>query len=156
MSNRNIRRGTVCSCLVALVAIVALQPGLGAADEPDAKKGAAQRRTTNKPVVGAPRNPRMPAHFNKVINESQRTKILTILKDYTPRIAQKRAELKALVDQRDKAAFGILTADQKRQVEELRAASQAKRKANLAASRETKPEAASPKSKARKPAAGEK
>ena len=94
----------------------------------------------------------MPAHFNKVVNEQQRGKVLTLLKDYEPRIAAKRAELKALVGQRDKAVFSVLTPEQQERVEAYRAESNAKRAATLAANREGKKKAATAKSKPGKPA----
>ena len=71
----------------------------------------------------------MPAHFNKVIDEKQREKIVVILNDYSPQIEKKRAELEALLNQRDEALFGVLTAAQRKQVEALRAESLAKRQA---------------------------
>ena len=40
----------------------------------------------------------MPAHFNKVIDEKQREKIVVILKEHSPQIEKKRAELEGAVE----------------------------------------------------------
>ncbi len=141
MSKQTKQRGVVLSCLLALVAIVLLPTIAIRAQEPESKSSTAQRRTTNKPVVEAEKKPRMPAHFNKVVSPKQREKVLAILEEYLPQIEQKRAELKALVDQRDKAVFGVLTPEQQREVEELRAESRASRAATLAANRRKREQA---------------
>lgn len=157
MADRKIRLWAVACFAVALLALLAFQPSLNAAPKTDgekpataeapANKSTAKRRTANKPVTTSERRPRMPAHFNKVASPEQRDKVLALLKEYEPRIAAKRAELKALVNQRDQAVFGVLTPEQQKQVETYRAESAAKRAATLAARREGKDGAAPKKSK---------
>jgi Spy/CpxP family protein refolding chaperone len=71
----------------------------------------------------------MPAHFNKVINDEQRPKIIAVLQDHAPKIQQLRAELASLVEKRDEALQKVLTPTQRRQLEELRAEASAKRAA---------------------------
>ncbi len=160
MFNRNLSRWAVVSCGLAIVALLAAQPSLSAAPKSDGekpaatgrsqKKSTAKRRTANKPITSSERAPRMPAHFNKVVNKQQRTEVLALLNDYKPRIAAKRAELKALVDHRDEALFGVLTPEQRQRVEAYRAESNAKRAATLAAGREAKKKAPAVKSKPEK------
>jgi hypothetical protein len=122
--------------MVSVAVIVALVVGLPTAaaqkKESTAKsedaKPAAQRREAKKPVADEPA-PRMPAHFNKVITEEQRPKLIAILKDHAPKIQQLRAELASLVEKRDEALLKVLTPTQRRQLEELRAEASAKRAA---------------------------
>lgn len=149
MSNRTNHRGVVLTCLVTLVAVVLLPVGIARSQEAASKPATAQRRTTKKPVVEAPKKPRMPAHFNSVVSPEQREKILAILLNYMPQIDQKRAELKALVEQRDNDVFGVLTPEQQRELEELRADSRAKRAATIATNRRKREQA---KAKATEPA----
>jgi hypothetical protein len=122
--------------LLSAVAIVALSFSTHLAAAPkgkdaEAKSGSAKSRTANKPIATEQRAPRMPAHFNNVIDEAQREKIVALLEQYTPQIQQKRAELEALTQQRDEALFGVLRPQQRKQVEALRAESLAKRRATL-------------------------
>jgi hypothetical protein len=110
---------------------------LVAAPKSEEKKPAAEKRTVKKPVV-APDGPRMPALYGKVVDDEQRTKILAIQKKYAPKIEQKRAELQALLDERETAFQELLTPAQKRQLEELRAEARAKREATAANTAEEK------------------
>ncbi len=133
MSRRMLNRWGV---LLSAVMIVALgySSHLSAAPkakDPVAKSSTAKSRTANKPIATEQRAPRMPAHFNKVIDETQREKIVALLEQYTPQIQQKRAELEALTQERDEALFGVLSAKQRKQVEALRAESLAKRRATI-------------------------
>jgi hypothetical protein len=107
------------------------EPAASAAEKP-ATRPAAQKRTANKPVAKAEKDPRMPAQFNKVITDEQRPKIVAVLKEYAPRLEQVRAELKALTEEREAALLKILTPKQRRDLEELRALAQAKRAAQNA------------------------
>ena len=94
---------SVLGCTLALAALVLSAPLAAApkdnadkpaakADKSEGKKSAAQERTVKKPVVEE-QEPRMPAHFNKVIDDKQREKIVVILKEYAPQLEAKRAEL---------------------------------------------------------------
>jgi hypothetical protein len=136
MLRRNVTRGGFLLSAVAVLGLAICASTLPAAPKEkgdDTKAGAksstAKERTAKKPVAAEERTPRMPAHFNKVIDEKQREKIVVILNDYSPQIEKKRAELEALLNQRDEALFGVLTAAQRKQVEALRAESLAKRQA---------------------------
>ncbi len=149
MPSRNARRRFVLFSAVAILALVVGQQSLlsapksegdkaPAADKPSTKNAGGEKRTAKKPVAASEQTPRMPAHFAKVINDEQRAKLVVILQEFAPQIQQKRAELEALVGQRDKALFKVLSADQKRQVEELRAqANAARAAANSANDEET-------------------
>jgi len=112
------------------------------------KKPAAQQRTANKPVSDSVRNPRMPAHFNKLVTPEQRERVLAIVQQYGSQIDQKRAELKALTDERDEALRDVLTPEQRRQLDEYRAQSSVKRAQSVAASSDSD-DIASPKASKR-------
>jgi hypothetical protein len=144
MKNVVLNRWTLVACGLAVMALVAA-PSLSAAPpekgakpaatEKPGEKSSAVERTVNKPVAAEAKNPRMPAHFNKVVNGAQRDKVVEILKQYQSQIDEKRAALKAVIDERDAAVMKVLTAEQRTQVEELRAAGEARRQAALAAAR---------------------
>ena len=122
-------------CVTAIVALViglptapAAQKKEPTASKPEASKPAGERREAKKPV-SEEQAPRMPAHFNRVITEEQRPKLVAILKEHSPKIQQLRAELNSLVEKRDEALLKVLTPTQRRQLEELRAEASAKRAA---------------------------
>jgi hypothetical protein len=160
MSHRNFNHRLVRLCAVAIVTLLISQQNMSAApnaadeqpaasEKPATKKDKAKKRTAKKPVVDNEQRPPMPAHFAKVVNDEQREKIIAILQEFAPQIEQKRAELKALTDQREAALFKVLTPQQRRQVEELRAQSQANR---AAASADGVDDSAAGQAKASKPA----
>ncbi len=122
-------QGLMVVCVAVIVALVVGLPSAPAsqkakepaAAKPEAPKSTATRREAKKPVTTDEATPRMPAHFNKVINEEQRPKIIAVLKDHGPKIQQLRAELASLIEKRDEALLKVLTPTQRRQLEELRA-----------------------------------
>ena len=130
-------QGLMVVCVAVIVALVVGLPSAPAsqktkepaAAKPEAPKSTAERREAKKPVAADEATPRMPAHFNKVINEEQRPKIIAVLKDHGPKIQQLRAELASLIEKRDEALLKVLTPTQRRQLEELRAEASAKRAA---------------------------
>jgi hypothetical protein len=91
--------------------------------------------------------PRLPNHYAAVVTDEQRTKINAIQLDFAPRIEAKRNELKALVSQRDAAIEKVLSAEQRKEVEKLRAEASAKRKARAKESTKTKQDAGAGKAK---------
>lgn len=136
MLRRNVARGGFLLAAVAVLGLSICASRLSAAPKEkgddakaEAKSSTAKERTAKKPVAEEERAPRMPAHFNKVIDEKQREKIVVILNQHSPQIAKKRAELEALLNQRDEALFSVLTPAQRKQVEALRAEALAKRQA---------------------------
>ena len=136
MLRRNVARGGFVLATVAVLGLSICASRLSAAPKEkgddakaESKSSTAKERTAKKPVAEEERAPRMPAHFNKVIDEKQREKIVVILNQHWPQIAKKRAELEALLNQRDEALFGVLTPAQRKQVEALRAEALAKRQA---------------------------
>ncbi len=126
---------------LGLAALVAGFATLHAAEE--AESGTKARRL------------RLPNYFAKVVDDEQRAKIHDIQLEYASQIEAKRAELEALVDERDTAIDKVLTPAQRKEVERLRAAAVAKRKGgtedeSAAKDADTKPKKS--KSKAKKAA----
>jgi hypothetical protein len=64
---------------------------------------------------------RLPAHYASVVNEKQREAIYKIQEEYQPKIESLQKQLKALKKQRDEKISAVLTAEQKKQVEEAAA-----------------------------------
>jgi hypothetical protein len=107
--------------LVALLGTVGVQMAV-------AQKKAESAATEKE----APRKPRLPNYFAKVVTDEQRAKITAIQEEYFPQLQTKRDELKALNSKQDAAIQKILSKEQWEQIEMLREEAKAKRQANLA------------------------
>jgi len=70
---------------------------------------------------------RLPAYYGMVVSEEQRQQIYDIQKEYHPQIAALKAQLKALVQQRNAKVEAVLTTEQREKVDAARAAAKAKR-----------------------------
>lgn len=77
------------------------------------------------------RTTRLPAHYAKVVTEEQRADIYAIQEQFEPKLEKARTELKAIVDQRDAAIEKVLSAQQRKDVEKLRADAAARRREAL-------------------------
>jgi len=82
---------------------------------------------------------RLPAHFGKIVDETQRQKIYDIQREYGPKIQELRAQLKALIDERDKKIQAVLSADQVKELAKAKEAARAKRKKKTEAAAVTEP-----------------
>jgi hypothetical protein len=103
---------------ILVFSAVAVVSGYGSAVAQKAEGGKAKRS-------------RLPNHYAKVVTEEQRGKINAIQEQYAPQIDKLRDELDAIVDKRDAEIEKVLTPAQRKEVEKLRAESQARRaKAN--------------------------
>lgn len=80
----------------------------------------------------APRKPRLPNYFAKVVTEEQRAKITAIQEEFLPQLEAKREELKSLNARQDAAIQKILSKEQWTQIETLRTEARAKRQSSLA------------------------
>ncbi len=118
---------TLLGCLAFAVTTVA-QPVLSAEDKAPAKT-TTKKKERAKAKKG---RHRLPHYFKDVVGDEQREKIYNIQDEYRPKIAALRAELKALVKERDEKIEAVLTPEQKRQIDEARAEAKAKRKAKKA------------------------
>jgi hypothetical protein len=89
-----------------------------AAAKPAAAKEA---KEANKP------RGRLPNFYRDVVDQKQRETIYKIQEEYGPKIADLRAQLEALTKQRDEKIAAVLTPEQLKKIEDLRAAAKAKR-----------------------------
>lgn len=70
---------------------------------------------------------RLPNYYRYVVTPQQRETIYKIQAEYAPKIDALRAELEALIDERDEKVAAVLTPQQRKKVEQLKAAAKAKR-----------------------------
>jgi hypothetical protein len=104
---------------------------------------------------GKAKRSRLPNHYAKVVTEEQRSKISAIQEEYAPQIDKLRDELEALVEKRNAAVEKVLTPAQRKEVEKLRAESQARRGSDAETDSDAtaaEPAESAPKGKAKKAA----
>lgn len=85
---------------------------------------------------------RLPNYYREVVTEEQREAIYAIQQEYADKIDAIRKQLDALIAERDAKVEGVLTPEQRKQVEKLREQAQAereKRRAERAAKPAPKP-----------------
>ena len=107
------------SLLALAAALAAGRPALGA-DGPE---------TTGKawPKTTRPKG-RLPAYYGQVVTEEQRQKIYEIQEQYSTKINAMEERLRALKNERDEKVAAVLTAEQKKKVEEAGAKARQKQK----------------------------
>lgn len=122
------------SLAVFLMAMLLWVGPARAADEPAAKaaKPAAADKEKAKKASS-----RLPMYFAQVVDKGQRAKIVAILADYNVKID-------ALTKERDEKVNAVLTPEQLKKVQELKAAAKDKRNAGKAAETAKEPETAAP------------
>jgi hypothetical protein len=77
---------------------------------------------------------RLPNYHREVVDQDQRETIYKLQADYAPRIAELRSQLDALIAERDRKIAAVLTPEQRRKIEQIRAAAQAARERRRAES----------------------
>jgi hypothetical protein len=109
-------------------------PGAAAAEPPaaDQSKGTAAGRSPAQPAP-APRRGRLPRYFAQVATPEQRASLDQIQALYASRIDKLRAEIEALVAQRDTELRAALGPEQLEQLEQLELAARGRRQARAAA-----------------------
>jgi hypothetical protein len=140
---------TIVASLAMGMALVALPSG--AEDAPAAKPAAEktvkkERKTSYK---------RLPANFGKVIDEKQREQIYAVQEEYGPKIEALKKQLDTLTKERDEKINALLTPEQIKKIEDLKAEAKAKRakakdKAEAKTEKEPKPEKEEKKTEAAK------
>lgn len=108
---------TLTSLAIALACLA--RPTAGQEKQADAEPPAAQK-------VKAFRG-RLPNYYRLVVDQKQREMIYKIQAGYAPKIADLKAQLDKLTEQRDREIAAVLTPAQRKKVEGLRAAAAAKR-----------------------------
>ena len=116
LAHRILCLATLASLAIALAAVE--QPALGA-DTPVKKMLSKRVR-------------RLPAYYTPVVTAEQREKIYKIQEEYQAKISPLEMQLKDLRKERDEKIAAMLTAEQKKQVEEAAAKAMEKRTAKPA------------------------
>jgi len=130
---------------VALAALVVAVAGLAVGQQASpAQQPSTERSTLATLTQQAPESPaetpvpeeakpekkfrgRLPTYYNRVVDKEQRDKIYAIQREYAPKIDALKAQLEALTADRDAKVEAVLTPEQQKTVEKLRAAAKAKR-----------------------------
>lgn len=94
-----------CAALVSLAVAFAATDQRAFGDEQPAKKAKRVYR-------------RLPAHYADVVNQEQREKIYKLQEEYKPKIDEIQAQLNALKKELDDKISAVLTAEQRKRVEE--------------------------------------
>ena len=111
--------GVVCCTLFTVSQLPAFSQ---AQDSPDKTV----EKTETKPRK-APRG-RLPNFYTQVVNGEQRETIYNIQSKFTPQIEKLEAEIEALKAKMNEEVEKVLTPEQKKRVDDLRAEAEAKRK----------------------------
>ena len=98
-------------------------PGTQAA--PSREKKASGKKAKGEKAA-KPRG-RLPNYFSGVVNDEQREKIYAIQKQCEPKISDLRKELDSLIKARDEKINALLTPEQKKKIEDLKAAAKQSR-----------------------------
>ncbi len=72
---------------------------------------------------------RLPAYFGRVVDEQQRQQIYAIQKEYFEQINALKAKLAALIQEQRERIDGVLSEEQRQQVDEMKEEARAKRRA---------------------------
>jgi flagellar basal body-associated protein FliL len=105
---------------------------------------AAEAQDAAQPAPATEFRGRLPNFFGNVVSPEQRDRIYAIQAEYAPRIDALERELSALLDARDTAVEGVLTAEQLQQVEEQREAARRQREERSAGGASTPAGSAAP------------
>ncbi len=121
------------SVALMATAIVVVGPPGASRNPVSAKQASAEQPAAETPaeapVPEAKKKfrPRLPNYYGRVVDEEQRQKIYGVQKEYFPRIEALKAQLAALTAERDKKIEAVLTPEQRKDVEKLRAEAKQKR-----------------------------
>ncbi len=124
-------RASLASGSIALAILLSGAHCLGAAQELEAtqesKKTVAPASDAPAPAKKAVFRRRLPNFFSRVVDTKQREAIYKVQKEYFTKMAVLKAQLDAMAAQRDKKIAAVLSPEQLKEVEKLRADAQAKR-----------------------------
>ncbi len=114
-------RIVLCTTLASLAIVLACldRPTTGQDKEAAAKPAAAKKAEKFRG--------RLPNFYRQVVNQKQRQTIYKIQAEYAPKIADLKAQLDALTKERDQRVAAVLTPEQRKRVEDFKAAAKAKR-----------------------------
>ncbi|HPP52731.1 MAG TPA: hypothetical protein PK777_07270 [Thermoguttaceae bacterium] len=112
--------------LVALGWLVCLERAFLYGEEGAAEKKPSQAQASKPKQTKNPYH-RLPPYYAQVVKPEQRKQIYAIQEQYGPKIDALRAQLEALLQERDKKIEEVLTEAQRQEVERLREEAKAKR-----------------------------
>jgi|YNPNPStandDraft_1061719.scaffolds.fasta_scaffold28188_2 hypothetical protein len=114
--------------LATLGWLVSLERNLLYAEEFTGEKKTIQAPSpASKPKESKNLYRRLPSYYGQVVKPEQRKQIYAIQEEYGPKIDALRAQLEALIQERDKKIEAVLTEAQRQEVERLREEAKAKR-----------------------------
>jgi hypothetical protein len=122
----------LCAALTLAAAIGLAQQATKPAPKGTKADGAAADSSAVK--TRAKPQGRLPVHYGKVVDPSQKAKIYKIQQSYEPQIAALNAQLQALRDKRDAEIDAVLTAEQRDKVAAFRADAKKQRAAKAGTS----------------------
>jgi hypothetical protein len=79
------------------------------------------------PVSAKKFHGRLPAYYTQVVDDKQRQEIYAIQEQYHAKISALKAQLEAVTNERDDRIAAVLTAQQRKKIDSLRAAGKQKR-----------------------------
>ncbi len=120
-----VRLGRWIAGSVLAAAVVWLVAGAWA-QQGEAGKAPAAAAKAEAPARRA-RAGQLPPYYREVVSDEQRQKIYAIQAEYNAQIAELEAKVAQLRKERDAKIEALLTPEQKKQIEDLRAAAKAKR-----------------------------
>jgi hypothetical protein len=124
---------TLAAITLTVLGGLAVGQDPASAKQPSAERPAAEKPAeTPVPEESAPKKtkefrPRLPSYYGRVVDQKQRERIYGIQREYHPKIEDLRAQLAALIAERDEKIAGVLTPEQRKEVERLQAEARAKR-----------------------------
>ena len=134
--------GTVALSTLALLAIMLVlvhDRALSQEKPADQKAPATAKPEATAPAAAKPRKTaakprkkprgRLPAYYKDVVDKQQREKIYAIQQEHKPQIDALKAQLAALMKERDEKIAAVLTPEQQKKVEQLRQEAKARRAA---------------------------
>jgi hypothetical protein len=111
----------------------AKEPAAKPADKPAVAKVSDEKPAATKGKAKAKSAPRLPAHYKDVVSDEQKAKIFAIQKELGPKIAELRKQLASLTAEQTQKIEAVLTPEQLKKIEELKAAAKKQRDAKKSA-----------------------
>ena len=119
---------------MAIVLAFSGRPAVAQDEKPAAKPAAAKAKTEKAKKFRGP----LPAYYGKVVDKEQRQTIYKIQEEYAPKIAALKAQLTAMIKERNDEIAAVLTPEQQKKVKDLKAAAKAKRQKKASAKKGAK------------------
>jgi Spy/CpxP family protein refolding chaperone len=127
---------------VVLAFVLSSWMGVSALEAAEAAKPAEKATSAEG---GKKATARMPNYYKDLVTEEQRDKILAIVRDYNAKLAPLQEQVEKLTKERDAAVEAVLTPEQKKQLDDIKAAAKAARDAKKPSKKKVAPaSAASP------------